>query len=114
MVRRRGRATATGGGDGEGGGGASAVVFRRAAATTAAPDDYDYDFRFWDDEMEGMLELRIANPVWDDDTDDDDEEEGGGDSRKADGRVDRSTGTNPIPLSGRIVEGERGFEMRLS
>jgi hypothetical protein len=97
-------------GDDEGGG--ASAVFRRATATTAAPDDYDHDYRFWDDEMEGMLELRIANPVWDDDTDDDEEERG--DSRKAEGRVDRSTMTNPIPWSGRIAEGERGFEIRLS
>ena len=91
-------------GDDEGGG--ASVVFRRASATPA-PDDYEY--RFWDDEMEGMLELRVANPVWDDGTD---AEEEGGHSRNPDWRVDRSTRTQPIPWSGRIVEGERGFKIR--
>jgi hypothetical protein len=62
-----------------------------------------------------MLELRLANPVWDDEEHEEDN------YSWKEGRADRSTRMDclsksgePIPWSGRLVEGEHGFEIRVS
>ena len=95
------------------GGGASVVCWRETA-TAAADDNCD---RFWDDEMDGMLNLRRANPILDDDK----HYEVGDWSTTMDSRPSNSLSKwggcvveVPISWSSRLVEGECGFEIRYS
>ncbi len=92
-------------------GGRASNIFRRTTATSASGDTYD---QFWDDDMDGMLDLRRATPIRSDEAHY--QSVDWSTNRPIKSLLRESSGRIlpevPISWSSRLVEGECGFEIR--